>query len=348
MQTGVFMKIAVLAGGLSPEREVSLSSGSLIANALSKCGHEVALADVYLGTCGKTPNELFGKNGKYSYTIPEDPPDLDALKKQANIGERLIGDGIAELVQSADVVFLAMHGGMGENGQLQAYLDCLGIKYTGSGYAACLAAMDKNLSKTIFRAAGVPTADWIYASADEAQAISEKIKLPCVIKPCSCGSSVGVTMVEERSQLRSALEAAKKYEDKVIIEDKLCGREFSVGILGGKALPPIEIKPLGEGFYDFTKKYQSGLTLEICPAPLSDAECERLSFLAEKAHRALGLGDYSRIDFIFDESKNDFFCLEANTLPGMTPMSLLPQEAAAKGISYEELCEKIALTAYNK
>lgn len=342
------MKIAVLAGGLSPEREVSLSSGSLIANALCACGHKVALADVYLGTGGKTPDELFGKEGKYSYTIPENPPDLDELKKQVNIGDRLIGHGISDLARAADVVFLAMHGGMGENGQLQAYLDCLGIKYTGSGYAACLAAMDKNLSKTIFRASGVPTADWIYITENEAAERADEIKFPCVIKPCSCGSSVGVTMVDTRAEFLSALDAAKKYEDKVIIEDKLRGREFSVGILGGKALPPIEIKPLGDGFYDFTKKYQSGLTLEICPAPLTESECARLSYLAEKAHKALGLGDYSRIDFILDEEKKDFYCLEANTLPGMTPMSLLPQEAAAAGISYNELCDKIALTAYNK
>ena len=342
------MKIAVLAGGLSPEREVSLSSGSLIANALCERGHEVALADVYLGTGGKTPDELFSACGGYSYTIPENPPDLDELKKQAGIGERLIGHGIAALVNAADVVFLAMHGGMGENGQLQAYLDCLGIKYTGSSYSACLAAMDKNLSKVIFRAAGVPTADWIYAETKNALSKKDEIKFPCVIKPCSCGSSVGVTMVDTAEELSAALSAAEKYENNVIIEDKLCGREFSVGILGGKALPPIEIKPLGEGFYDFTKKYQSGMVLEICPAPLTESECARLSLLAEKAHKALGLGDYSRIDFILDESKNDFFCLEANTLPGMTPMSLLPQEAAAAGISYGELCEKIALTALNK
>ena len=340
------MKIAVLAGGLSPEREVSLSSGSLIANALCACGHEVALADVYLGTDGKNPSELFSKEGNYSHTIPQTPPDLEALRKKAGIGDRLIGHGISALVHEADVVFLAMHGGMGENGQLQAYLDCLGIKYTGSGFSACLAAMDKNLSKTIFRASGVPTADWIYCRADEAEA--RDIRFPCVIKPCSCGSSVGVTMVETKEELSSALEAAKKYEDNIIIEDKLCGREFSVGILGGKALPAIEIRPKGEGFYDFTKKYQQGLTDEICPAPLTQKQAQRLSELAVKAHNALGLGDYSRIDFILDENKNDFYCLEANTLPGMTPMSLLPQEAAAAGIPYNELCGRIAETAYAK
>jgi D-alanine-D-alanine ligase len=342
------MKIAVLAGGLSPEREVSLTSGSLIANALCECGHEVALADVYLGTGGKTPKELFSKNGGYSHKVPEAPPDLDALKKSAGIGDRLIGHGIAALVRAADVVFLAMHGGMGENGQLQAYLDCLGIKYTGSGFSSCLAAMDKNLSKVIFRAAGVPTADWIYCTAAESDSIADKIKFPCVIKPCSCGSSVGVTMVDSKEEFSAAISEAKKFENKVIIEDKLFGREFSIGVLDGKALPPVEIRPLGEGFYDFTKKYQQGLTEEICPAPLTEAQNARLAHLAVTAHNALGLGDYSRIDFILDEEKGDFYCLEANTLPGMTPTSLLPQEAAAAGISYNELCDMIAKTAYNK
>ena len=340
------MKIAVLAGGLSPEREVSLSSGSLIANALCERGHEVALVDVYLGTGGKTPRELFSKNGGYSHKIPETPPDLDALKKEAGIGERLIGHGIAALLHEADVVFLALHGGMGENGQLQAYLDCLGIKYTGSGFASCLAAMDKNLSKTIFRAAGVPTADWVYCTAEEAA--EKEISFPCVIKPCSCGSSVGVTMVDTAEEMSEALAAAKKYEDNIIIEEKLCGREFSIGVLAGKTLPAIEIRPKGEGFYDFAKKYKAGLTEEICPAPLTEEQASRLSELALRAHKALGLGDYSRIDFILDEEKGDFYCLEANTLPGMTPMSLMPQEAAAAGISYGELCEMIAKTAYDK
>ncbi len=336
------MKIAVLAGGLSPEREVSLSSGSLIASALSRRGHDVALADVYLGTLGKTPSELFRKDVSFTYTIPDMPPDLDALKKEANIGERLIGDGIAELVNEADTVFLALHGGMGENGQIQAYLDCIGKKYTGSGFAACLYAMDKNISKTIFRAAGVPTAKWICANISEIGKYKDKISYPCVIKPASCGSSVGVSMIEREEELFEALRAAKVYDEKIIIEEKLCGREFSIGILDGAALPPVEIRPKGEGFYDFKKKYQSGMTEEICPAPLTKEENEELARLALMAHKALGLGDYSRIDFILDKEKGGFFCLEANTLPGMTPLSLLPMEAGAIGIGYDELCDRIA------
>ncbi|MGN1095595.1 MAG: D-alanine--D-alanine ligase, partial [Eubacteriales bacterium] len=165
---------------------------------------------------------------------------------------------------------------------------------------------------------------------------------------CSCGSSVGVTLLDSAQKLGEALDNAGRFEDKIIIEDRLFGREFSVGILDGVPLPAVEIRPRGEGFYDFTKKYQSGLTEEICPAPLSDSESARLSSLALAAHRALSLGDYSRIDFIYDKQKGDFFCLEANTLPGMTPLSLLPMEAAAIGISYKELCEKIAFAALRK
>lgn len=341
------MKIAVLAGGYSPEREVSLSSGSLIANALMESGHSVALADVYTGT-EKTPDELFKKDGNYKYDIPENPPDLSELKEKTGMGNRLVGDGINELVKEADIVFLAMHGGMGENGQLQAYLDCLGIKYTGSGYAACLTAMDKNISKIIFRSENIPTADWIYTDTKKAEKDILKLGFPCVLKPCSCGSSVGVSMINNISELQGALIDAEKFDEKIIIERKIDGREFSVGILNGKALPPVEIRPKGEGFYDFTKKYQSGCTEEICPAPLSKEQNERLCGLALKAHRALGLSTYSRIDFMLDEKTGEFFILEANTLPGMTPLSLLPIEAKAAGISYKELCETIALAAKDK
>jgi D-alanine-D-alanine ligase len=217
----------------------------------------------------------------------------------------------------------------------------MGIPYTGSDFSACLTAMDKSLSKLLFRAAGVATADYtLIRSGEKPYAVS----FPCVVKPCSCGSSVGVSIVENEEELYAALAFAEKYEGKILIEDKIEGREFSVGILNGKALPAIEIRPK-EGFYDYERKYQSGLTEEICPAPLNTEEAARLADSALKAHRALGLGSYSRIDFIKDNKTGKFVCLEANTLPGMTPMSLLPQEAAAAGIDYDTLCEIIATSA---
>lgn len=331
------MKITVLAGGFSPERDVSLLSGSLIANSLCHSGHSVALVDVFFPYTGALDESAFTTDGNFMYTIPDAPPDLDELRKEVP-GTALIGEGVLDLCRISDVVFLALHGGMGEDGRVQAILSSLGIPYTGSHFSACLAAMDKAISKLIFRAHGVNTADYILLKNG---ARPKTVHFPCVVKPCSCGSSVGVSIAENEKELEEALTAAEKYEEKILVEDKIEGREFSVGILMGKALPAIEIRPK-EGFYDYKRKYQSGLTDEICPAPLTEDEAKRLSEAALRAHRALGLGSYSRIDFILDEKTGKFMCLEANTLPGMTPMSLLPQEAVAAGISYDELCLMIA------
>lgn len=336
------MKIVVLAGGLSPEREVSLSSGALISNALMENGHDVMLLDLYLGKNNDEIKPVFRSKEsdfRFSYTVSESEPDLAAIKKSVKNKNGLIGDGVIELCKKADIVFLALHGAAGENGQLQAVFDLNEIIYTGTGYAGCLLAMDKDLSKRIMRDNGILTADWKYADIKSSNDIGD-VSYPCVVKPCSCGSSVGVTIVENEKQLDAAIEYAKKYEDFVIIENKLEGREFSVGILDGKALPPIEIRPLN-GWYDYKNKYQAGLTQEICPADITDEIRACLQESALKVHKALRLGFYSRVDFILDES-NNAYCLEANTLPGMTPTSLLPQEAAAAGISYNKLCNMIA------
>ena len=168
--------------------------------------------------------------------------------------------------------------------------------------------------------------------------------MPCVVKPCSCGSSVGISIVHDEGELEAALAEAKKYEDLILVEEKIPGREFSVGILDGKALPPIEIIPKS-GFYDYKNKYQAGATEEICPAPLTDRETARVQGLAEEVARVLRLGTYCRIDFILHETEQEFYCLEANTLPGMTPNSLLPQEARAAGIDYDTLCQTIVRLA---
>jgi D-alanine-D-alanine ligase len=336
------MKILVLAGGYSPERDVSLTSGSLIANALCGEGHRVCLADVYLGTeLGEDVDAMFNTEQKAVYKVSDSVPNLDALKAQSGNGDALIGKGIIELCLAADVVFLALHGAMGENGQLQATLDNYGVKYTGSGYVGSLLAMDKDISKKMFVGAGVNTPEWMYVSAKDASIdeIEKKIGYPMVVKPCSCGSSVGISMADNRSELERALELAAKYEDKILIEKKIEGRELTVGILDGEVLPVIEIIPT-EGFYDYTNKYQAGKTLEICPAEISEQLLLAVSEQTVLAFDALRLAGYSRFDFIVDESGKPW-CLEANTLPGMTPTSLLPQMAAAKGMSYGELCCKI-------
>lgn len=337
------MNIVVLAGGLSPERDVSLSSGSLIANALMANGHHVLLLDLYLGIEATVPiKELFlshDTNHKFEYQIPAKEPDLAKIQKESGNGEALIGKNVVEICQYADRVFLALHGSVGENGQLQALFDMYGISYTGSGYIGSLLAMDKNLSKKIMKASGILTPNWAIMNITDPSFDSSAMPLPCVIKPCSCGSSVGVSIVHTQEELQKALDYARAYENRILFEELIKGREFSIGILNHKPLPPIEIIPK-EGFYDYSNKYQSGATTEICPAKLNETLTKQMQTAALQVHECLQLGFYSRVDFILNEN-NEFFCLEANTLPGMTPTSLLPQEAAAIGINYNELCEQI-------
>lgn len=336
-------KIAVLAGGLSHERDVSLVSASLIANALAKKGYLVALADVFMGTEKVTENTFTSKQD-YSYKVTEAVPDLEKLKAERG-GDSEIGENIIELCLAADVVFMALHGGIGENGKLQAMLEMLGVKFTGSSSKGAMLAMDKDISKQLLTHAGVLNADWVcVAHTDDysEEEYAEKVGYPCVIKPCCGGSSVGVSFAENYAELREAVEKASVYENSIIVEKKISGRELTIGIIDGKPLPPVEIIPKS-GFYDYSNKYQSGRTEEICPAPLTDEENKRLADAAVKAFKTLRLGSYGRIDFIYDGK--DFYCLEANTLPGMTPLSLLPQEAKAVGIEYGDLCEKLIMLA---
>lgn len=339
------MKIVVLAGGLSPERDVSLTSGSLIANALMDKGHDVVMADVYEGLeFPQNKEDIFRKSSggfRYTFQVPSVAPDLNELIIKNNGQKALIGKNILELCMIADVVFIALHGAMGENGQLQAVLECFNIRYTGSDYCGSLLAMDKDLSKKLIRYCGVPTADWILVDTSEEslQKVRETIGFPCVIKPVHCGSSVGVSMLEREEDWSDAMRTANEYESSVLAEKKITGREFSVGVMEGRALPPIEIIPL-TGFYDYKNKYQQGLSKEVCPADLDAQQTKKLGDYAVAVHEALRLGSYSRVDFIL-AGDGEFYCLEANTLPGMTPTSLLPQEAAQTGLSYADLCDKI-------
>ena len=337
------MKIVVLAGGLSPEREVSLTSGSLIANALIENGHRVLLLDVYEGLekLPEDPELLFRTSAYPIHKVREAVPNLDELRARCGNGDALIGKNVLHLCMMADKTFLALHGSMGENGQLQATLDTHGIRYTGSGYLGSAIAMDKDLSKRLLCHAGVNTPDWIYFDAKDGNRadILGKIGLPAVVKPCDCGSSVGVSIVEDEHALYEALDEAAKWGRFVLVEKKITGRELTVGVLGGTALPSVEILPPEDGFYDYKNKYQ-GTTREICPAEIpSEVEADAAA-ISLRAFEALRLHGYARFDFILDK-ENRLWCLEANSLPGMTPTSLLPQEAAAAGISYTELCERI-------
>ena len=338
------MKIVVLAGGLSQERDVSLTSGSLVANALIENGHDVLLLDVYEGIKDENIdiNLLFRNklSEKYSYKVNSEEPDLEEIRKRNNYQKEEVGKNVLETCKNADIVYIALHGGIGENGTIQALFDCMNIKYTGSGAKGSVLAMDKDLTKVILKNKNIPTANWTLLDLlkDSYEDKLKDIKLPVVVKPCSNGSSIGVSIVKTKEELKKAIDSAKKYEDKLLIEDYLEGREFSIGVINNEALPPIEIIPLA-GFYDYKNKYQSGLTKEVCPAEITKEELDRINDLAIKVYQELHLDVYCRMDFILKD--NTFYCLEANTLPGMTPTSLLPQEAKEVGIDYNNLCDKI-------
>ena len=345
------MRITVLAGGLSHEREVSLSSGSLIAAALIRKGHEVCLVDLYTGKAPDGSAPRFIRDPIQPYKVSRSIPDLEALKVSTGRGDHRIGEGVMSLCTQADAVFIALHGDVGENGRLQALLDMACIPYTGSGYAGSLLAMDKDLTKQLLTRAGVPTAPWVLCDLTRgveaaADRIEAEVGYPVVVKPCSGGSSVGVSMPENRSELTAAIEKASAYETALLAERRIKGRELTVSILDGQVLPAVEIIPL-TGFYDYENKYQAGMTTEICPAPLAEAETRALEAAALRGFSALRLRGYCRFDFILGEDGTPW-CLEANTLPGMTPTSLLPQAAAAAGIGYDELCEKMVMMALKR
>ena len=330
------MKIAVLCGGLSNERDVSISSGTGIVRALRSLGHRAALIDLFLG-CGEASEEMFTSEEKDdAFSVAEAAPDLAAVRAMRP-GQGLIGPGVLEACRAADIVFLAMHGEEGENGKLQALLDLYGIRYTGSGYLGSALAMNKSLTKTILTQAGIPVPNGI--TVHKGQEPYDDPGFPCVVKPCSGGSSVGTSIARGPEEYAAALEKAFRYEDSVIAEGFISGRELTVGILDGTAMPVIEIIPK-DGFYDYKNKYQPGLTVELCPAPITAEETERVQRLAERVFAALHLEAYARADFIMS-ADGVCRCLEANTLPGMTPTSLIPQMGAAMGLDYAALCQKL-------
>ena len=340
------MKIVVLCGGLSNERDVSITSGSCVARSLRERGHSVVLLDMFLGYGGdcSDPTKLFDEQQQdLRYSVGEETPDIASLIASGD-GSRL-GKNVISICRAADIVFLALHGEDGEDGKIQATLDMYGVKYTGSGYLGSALAMNKELSKTLFNAAGIPTAPAI--TLRKGEGIQASPWIPCVVKPCSGGSSVGTSIVRTQEEFSAALEFAFKYEDDVLVEKYIKGRELTVGVMDGKAMPSIEIV-LKNGWYDYKNKYQAGFAEEICPAPISAEDEERLGRLAERVSKALMVDVYCRADFIMDDDDGEIYCLEANTLPGMTPTSLVPQMAAEQGTSYGELCEKIITLSMRK
>ncbi|MDI9510059.1 MAG: D-alanine--D-alanine ligase [Bacillota bacterium] len=333
------MKIVVLAGGTSTERDVSLSTGKMIYKALKNKGHQVVLLDVFLGYQSETTN-IFDIDKDWAEglgNIGKDNPDINKIKSlRKGNPDHFFGPRVLEICQMADIVYLALHGENGEDGKIQASFDLMGIKYTGTDYTSSSIAMDKAVSKELFAYYNIPTPLGIHVKKGEAY---DWDTYPCVVKVNNGGSSVGVSIVNSPSEMEPAINNAFSYGDQLIIEQYIKGREFSVGVIDNKALPVIEIAPIS-GFYDYKNKYQEGSAIETCPADISSSIADEMQQMAVKVFHALRLKTYARMDFILDE-EGRIYCLEANTLPGMTPTSLLPQEALAVGIDFEALCELI-------
>ena len=329
------MKIAVLFGGTSAERDVSIASGSQVIKALREAGHRVVAVDTATGVLGKEDEKKMLTAGVAP--TPPDENELDVMRS-GNTSALLAAPELTDI----DVIFLALHGGSGEDGTLQALLELTGIPYTGSRPMPSGLAMDKDMSKRILAIAGVPTPDWVMAPCDEKQVL-ERFGLPFIVKPNKQGSTVGLSIVRSMDEYDKAVRQAFQHDDEVMIEKFIPGRELTVPILGDDALPVGEITFKGE-IFDYEAKYQPGGADEIFPADLTGEETVQAQVLALAAHKAMKLSGYSRIDFRMDEN-GDMWCLEANTLPGMTSASLFPKGAAAAGMGFPEVCERICRLA---
>ncbi len=334
------MKIVVLAGGTSTERDVSLISGTEIYKALKSKGHEVVMLDVFLGYEGEGTDNIFAVKKDWTEgikAVSEQNPTTEQIKSlRKDGGKCFLGPNVIEICRQADIVFMALHGANGEDGRIQATLELYGIPFTGTDYLSSAIAMDKALTKELLQAKGIPMAKGYSIEIGEPL---QDIGYPVVVKVNTGGSSVGVYMVSNEEEMEEALKQAKQYDSRVVIEQYIDGREFTCGVIEGKALPVVEIAP-SEGFYDYANKYQPGKTKDTCPAPISEEKTKEIQSVAEQVFKALRLRAYARIDFMMNKEE-EIFCLEANTLPGMTPVSLLPMEAAAMGMDFPSLCERL-------
>ena len=332
------MRVTVLTGGATAERAVAFASASQIVAALRSRDHDVHVVDTCTGLLddAEEANVLGG-------TVATTPPSVAELEEQER---KMLSEGLAELavVRGSDVLFLALHGGAGEGGTLQAILDVIRVPYTGSGQLASALAMDKDLSKRLFRAAGVPVPAWFMAPVTP-EDVKTGLGWPAIVKPSKQGSSVGLTLVRKPQDLDGAVQLAKRYDDEVMVEQFIPGRELTVAVLGDMPLPVGEIVPKHE-LFDYESKYTPGMSEETFPAKIATRLARQLQEYALLAHRALKLGGYSRVDFRVSPD-GDIFCLEANSLPGMTRTSLYPQAALAAGIDFPEMCERICKLARN-
>lgn len=344
------MKIVVLAGGVSTERQVSLVSGTEICRALRQRGHQAILVDLYLGLPGweQRLKEAFSVEDGFcsQVSVGRDAPSLDEVRAMRQDPACRVGPCVLELCRAADLVFLGLHGADGEDGKVQAMLEMLGVPYTGSGFLGSAMAMDKVVTKRVMEQNGIRTPAWkeVIVTEETIPALLKTLTVPCVVKTPNGGSSIGVMLPDTCEELESALHEIAKYSTRVLVEQKIIGRELTVPVLDGRSLDAIEIVPPEGTYFDYVAKYQSsedGGALEICPAPITAEQAREMGEMALHLHNALGLAVYSRTDFILDEAGVPW-CLEVNTLPGMTPASLLPKSAAVAGCEYAVLCETIA------
>lgn len=346
------MKIVVLYGGTSAERNVSLVSGVAVGLALLDRGHDVLLVDPARGDEPVGPREV-GAAG----AVGAGPPPI--LEEDGSAIRAVAG----EAVQAADAVFIALHGGSGEDGTVQGLLDLAGKDYGGSGVLASALAMDKRVSKLIFREAGVLTPAWRVLHADgagsapagspsfrsdlpldrAAEAVGALGGCPVVVKPNDQGSTVGLTIVREAGGLDAAVSLAAEYSEHVLLERYISGREITVAVLGGDALPVVEIVPKS-GFYDYEHKYTKGMSEYHCPADLPEPKAREIREAGVAAFNVLGCEGYARVDFRLSP-EGRAYCLEVNTAPGMTEVSLVPMAARAAGIGFGELVERILTMA---
>lgn len=377
------MKIVVLAAGTSTERAVSIVSGTGVCKALREMGHQAILVDVFCGwaeaeadTAFTGPNMFTDGEGHYDVDaaaayIHSFDDQVDQLKKER---KSFFGPMVLELCDSADFVFLALHGSNGEDGRIQAAFDLMGIPYSGTDYVSSAIAMDKSRTKQVFNAEHIPTPQGITIYRTEEAEKAEKtdktdktektghaqlktqtgklvdlagiqaadlgLELPVIVKPSCGGSSVGCTICHSEAELEEGIREAFKLEHSAVVEEFITGGEYTDLVLDGKAYPIVAIAPK-EGYYDYRNKYTPGTTVEVCPAPLSEEKTREMQEIAVAGCRALGITGYARLDFLIRDSDQKIFCLEANTLPGMTPTSLIPQEAAAVGIDYKGLCQML-------
>jgi D-alanine-D-alanine ligase len=333
------MRITVLTGGASAERTVAFAGAAQVVAALRSRGHLVHVVDIAASVL--SPEE------EQRLLVPQVGTTLPDTTGLAAAERRMLSGGLAELavVQGADVVFPVVHGGAGEGGLLQAALEVIGVPYAGAGPLGSALAVDKDLSKRLFRDAGVPVPEWRMSPPVEPRAAAEELRWPVIVKPSKQGSTVGLALVKRPADLAAALAEAARWDDEVMIERFIPGRELTVGVLGEMALPVGEIVPRHE-LFDYECKYTPGMSQETFPAKLDPKIAQQVQALAVAAHRAIKLGGYSRIDFRLSP-RGDIFCLEANNLPGMTGTSLFPQAARAAGIEYPEMCERICRLARN-